>query len=78
MTQPNNGKPIDLEFYKVKRKVSQKQIEANRKSGKIGGQVSGIKKGFSAMSEERKKEIQAMGVKARKIKNDLKGKDLHE
>jgi len=42
--------------------------------GRAGGKVSGIKKGFSAMSEEKRKEIQAKGLAARKAKRDEQAK----
>ena len=64
-------KKLDVMFTKVKRKPSQKQIEANRKNGKIGGQKS-----KRVMTEEEKKAFSRIGVEARKKKlNDLKGKD---
>ena len=51
---------IDVMFYK--------------NLGARGGKVSGIKKGFSAMSEEKRKEIQAKGLAARKAKRDEQAK----
>jgi general stress protein YciG len=48
------------EFYKVKRKPSQKQIEANRRNGAIGGRAK-VPKGFAAIDPTLAREIQSKG-----------------
>lgn len=61
MTQPNNGNPIDLEFYKVKRPRSQKQIEASRRNGLAPKRNTGTPRGFQVIDKDKAKEIQSKG-----------------
>jgi len=63
------NKPFQPEFYKVKRKPSQKQIEANRRNGRLGG-LKKVPKGAALHTEEQQKEFSAKGVAARKLKKE--------
>ena len=63
-------KKLDPMFTKVKRPASQKQIEANRRNGKLGGQVTGVKKGFAAIDPETHKQISSKGGNATKVNRE--------
>lgn len=57
---------IDVVVYK--RPASQRLIESNRINGRKGGLVTGIKKGLSATSQEKKEEIRAKALAVRRDK----------